>query len=454
MRIVFPALWSLLLLYSPVYADDAPPAPFSPSDPIKARLLPFYNDDWSVYGDATAIYQGYPSFHAAYSGPQSLPSSAQGNNLEVADLFIGRRLWEGGAIYIDPQFYRGFGLNGSLGVAGFPDGEANKGGSVYVNPELARAYLQQIIGLGGPTETLERGPNQLREVADVSRLTITGGKFSYTDQFDSNAYSHDPETQFMNWGFMDSLAWDWAQDTKGFAWGGVLELNQKNWALRYGAMVPVNEVNGDRFRLHGGNELDHALELEERYSFLGRPGKTRFLVFYNRERAGDFEEALAMGGDINTALADTREYGRVEYGFALNMEQQLKDDLGAFARLSWNNGAVENLGFTQADQSVAAGLSLQGKRWQRDDDVAGFAVAVNGVSGEQRKALQAGYVTGLVIGDGSLRYSGESILESYYNYKLTDYAFLGPDYQLVINPAYNTDRGPVSIFALRLNAKF
>jgi len=441
---------AILIFASSAHADD-PAATF---DPIKTQLLPFYNDDWSIYTTATAIYQGYPSFHAAYSGAQSLPASSQWKNLEVVDLFIGRRLWQGGAIYIDPQFYRGFGLNGTIGMAGFPDGEANKGGTDYIAPLLARAYFQQTFGFGGPTETIDRGPNQLGEVVDVSRLTVTAGKFSYTDIFDNNSYAHNPETQFMNWSFMDSLAWDWAQDSKGYAWGGVIEWNEKDWALRYGAMAPVNTINGDRFRLHGINELDHAIELEERYNFIDRPGKTRWLVFYNREMAGNFSEALAMGGDIDTALATTHEYGREEYGFAVNIEQQILDDLGAFARLSWNNGQNENFGFSQANESIALGLSLQGKKWGRDDDVVGFAVAMNGISNVQRKALQAGYTTGLIIGDGNLSYSGESIMETYYNYKFADYASFGPDYQFALNPSYNTDRGPVNIFAARLHVGF
>lgn len=439
-------------------SGDAPtqaePLPTTTFDSVKSEIFPFYNNDWSVYADGTAIYQGYPSFHAAYSGSQSLRSSAQQDNIEVLDLSIGRRLWQGGAIYIDPQFFRGFGLNGTIGMAGFPDGEANKGGTSYVTPLLARAYLQQTIGFGGPTEVLERGPNQLHDVVDISRLTITAGKFSYTDMFDGNLYSHDPQSQFLNWSFMDSLAWDWAQDSKGYAWGSVFELNQKDWALRYGAMLPVDTINGDHFSVHGVDQLNNALELEERYSFSNNPGKTRFLVFYNREISGNFAEALAQGGDINTTIAGTREYGRGEYGFALNLEQQLRDDLGAFVRLSWNNGANENFGFSQANQSLALGLSLQGKKWGREDDVVGFAVAVNGISSEQRKALKAGYDTGLIIGDGGLSYSGESIIETYYNYKLTAYASVGPDYQLVLNPAYNADRGPVNIFALRAHAEF
>ena len=44
----------------------------------------------------------------------------------------------------------------------------------------------------------------------------------------------------------------------------------------------------------------------------------------------------------------------------LNCEQELADDLGAFARLSWNDGRTQNWMYTEMDWAVSAGLSLGG----------------------------------------------------------------------------------------------
>ena len=60
----------------------------------------------------------------------------------------------------------------------------------------------------------------------------------------------------------------------------------------------------------------------------------------------------------------------------------------------------------------------------------------------------------VLIGDGALNYRPEKILESYYSYSLNAWSSLSFDYQLVDNPAYNADRGPVHIFAGRLHAEF
>ena len=48
----------------------------------------------------------------------------------------------------------------------------------------------------------------------------------------------------------------------------------------------------------------------------------------------------------------------------------------------------------------------------------------------------------------------EQILEAYYRIPVSTFAHLTIDYQFVNHPAYNRDRGPVSIFALRARAEF
>ena len=58
------------------------------------------------------------------------------------------------------------------------------------------------------------------------------------------------------------------------------------------------------------------------------------------------------------------------------------------------------------------------------------------------------------FGDGRLNYRTEKIMEAYYAYSLNKWATLTFDYQFVADPAYNADRGPVSIFAGRFHAEF
>lgn len=59
---------------------------------------------------------------------------------------------------------------------------------------------------------------------------------------------------------------------------------------------------------------------------------------------------------------------------------------------------------------------------------------------------------GFVLGDGKLNYSLESILELYYSLKPSTLPlWFSGDYQFAVNPGYNKDRGPISVFSLRVH---
>jgi len=144
---------------------------------------------------------------------------------------------------------------------------------------------------------------------------------------------------------------------------------------------------------------------------------------------------------------------RSKYGFYVNLEQAVTRDIGVFARASWNDGENEILSFTDVDRSVSGGVSIKGSRWGRSDDTVGLGAAINGLSGPHRAFLAAGGL-GLLIGDGRLNYREEKLLEAYYAYKIDKSTTLTFDYQFFVDPAYNADRGPVSVFAARLHAEF
>ena len=143
-----------------------------------------------------------------------------------------------------------------------------------------------------------------------------------------------------------------------------------------------------------------------------------------------------------------------KYGLGLNLEQQLTSDLGLFARASMSQPNVEEVDFTDINQSLSAGLSLTGTRWGRPDDTVGLAGVVNRISHDAKLYFAAGGLGG-IIGDGQLPNAGpEQILEAYYSVAAFSFAHLTADYQFINNPAYNRDRGPVSVFGLRLHVEF
>ncbi len=429
--------------------DEAPPAAKVAKPPATDESV---GADWSIHFQATGVYQGYPAFHSPFQGPNSLSGNTQIRETISGTAFLGRRLpWEGGELYFNPEFNQGSGFNHTTGLAGFPNGEAQKANSHTPKPNVARLFLRQTFGFGGEQETLEDGPNQLARTVDISRLTIIAGKFSIPDLFDANSYSHDPRTQFLNWALMDAGAYDYAADQKGYTDGIAVELNQKNWALRGGYFL-VPKVSNDRnletrIAKFGG----YNVELEMRYALLAQPGKLRLLGFANRIFAGNFRETLAnpaFGTDITRTRRD-----RTKYGFVVNLEQAINDNLGIFSRYSWNDGREEIMSFTDINQSFSLGMSLKGTAWHRPDDTIGLAGVLNTLSPPQRDFTAAGGL-GILIGDGRLNYAPEGIVEAYYNYRVAEPLSLTLDYQFFANPAYNQARGPVSVFSARIHLEF
>ena len=406
-------------------------------------------ETWSVFTQLTYIEQWHYGFPVAYSGPESLSNKSDAEHTFSYSLFVDRTLWRGTELVYNPEIFQGHGLSQTLGVAGFPNGEAVKSGFANLRYNTSRLFVRQVFGLGGETEKLERDLNQEAQTVDVNRVTVSIGKFAANDFFDGNAYTHDPRTQFMNWALWESAAWDYPADVVGFTAGGVVEWNTQQGTLRYGIFLEPDLPNSPKFDMHLAKAYGQILQYDLRYSISGHAGTVRPFVYLNRTFAGVFAPATAAAfATGNPADASTtRRYG-FKVGGGVSWDQVLMTDLGAFVRLSFNDGRTEDWAFTQIDRSVAAGLSLKGERWHRPDDTFGLAVAVNGISSEQRAYLAAGG-TGLIIGDGALNYRMEQILEAYYAFHALRWLQFSFDYQYIRNPAYNADRGPVSVFAVR-----
>jgi high affinity Mn2+ porin len=412
------------------------------------------SDLWNVHGQTTFLAQGYPAIRSPYAGPDSLPAGGQLQETWTSTAFLGVRLWQGGEFYFDPELAQGFGLNGTLGVAGFPNGEAQKAGAAFPKIRPQRYYLKQTFGLGGEQEDVEDGPNQLAGKRDIDRVTLIVGRFAIGDFFDNNAYAHDPRADFMNWAMWESAAYDFPADLPGYTRGAVVELNRKDWAVRAAVVEVPTAPNSDVLTTKGGGTV---VEFEERHTIFDQPGKLRLGAFANEGNTGNYDEALAIEAanptlDINAVMTSI-QHTNLKYGFYVNLEQQLAKDVGLFARASWNDGENQILSFTDVDRSLSGGLSIKGSYWGRPNDTIGIGGAINGLSAAHRAFLAAGGI-GLLVGDGRLNYRPEEILETYYAYSLSKNVTLTADYQLVPNPSYNADRGPVSIFSGRLHAEF
>ena len=145
---------------------------------------------------------------------------------------------------------------------------------------------------------------------------------------------------------------------------------------------------------------------------------------------------------------------RSRLGASLNLAQPLTEDIGIFARLGKAQGNVEVYEFTDIDRALAVGAAIKGTAWRRPADAFGVAAIDNRISAERQEYLNLGGL-GILVGDGKLPHpAAEQILETCYSLAPLSWARVTLDYQWVRNPAYNTDRGPVSIVAVRVHAQF
>jgi high affinity Mn2+ porin len=406
----------------------------------------------AVYGQATYTEQESDGFHAPYSGPNSL-SPDIGRETVDATLYLGARLWRGAELWVNPEADQGFGLDNTVGLAGFSSGEAYKVGRKAPYFRLQRAFLRQTINLGGATGAADAGPNQFAQRQSADRVIITLGKMSVGDVFDVNRYAHDPRADFLNWSVIDAGTFDYAADAWGYTVGGAAEWYVGTWAWRAGVFDLSDVPNSTRLE-PGFGEYQADLEMEHRHRLFGQPGKIGVTIFESHGRMGLLQDAIAyaQATGLPPDPAPVRGY-RKRDGVSLNVEQQLTANVGMFARLGDAGGNVETYEFTDIDRTASLGVSVIGGPWERPGDTVGLAGVTNAISRDRRRYLADGGL-GILIGDGRLPHAGnEDILETYYELAAGSSLHVTFDYQWAQNPAYNRDRGPVSMVALRAHVE-
>jgi high affinity Mn2+ porin len=414
----------------------------------------------NFHGQTTFTWQGYPAIRSPYSGPNSLPGSGEGREIADATLYAGVRLWQGAQFWINPEIDQGFGLANTRGVAGFTSAEAYKEGAAYPYARVQRAFIRQTIDLGGNSEKVDADINQFAGAQTANRLVFTLGRFAIQDIFDTNIYANNAKVDFLNWSLVNAGTFDYASDAWGFTYGAAAEWYRGDWTVRGGLFdLTVTPAGGNS---PAGGNLDPTFgqfqmvgEIERRYQLWGQPGAVKLTGFLSRGRAGQFADAIALAALTGTP-ADINAVRRYTSrpGVSVNLQQQVTETLGVFARAGWADGNVEPWDVTDIDRTISAGASIKGKQWGRPDDTMGIAGVVNNISGVHQAFFNAGGL-GILIGDGMLPHPGlEQIIEAYYSYAVTPSLKLSLDYQFVANPAYNTDRGPASVVTVRFHAQF
>ncbi len=452
----------LLLSARQAPGQDAPQPPQNPppqggqiprqeeNKPTSAE--PVAPERWNLLYQATSIGQYHGTFRSPYAGPFSLQNYTERDVSLTTTLFLGLRLEKNTILYFDPEIAGGRGFSGVNGLANSSNGELPRVASATPKPYVARLYVSHDFGFGAETESFDSEENQLAGHRPMNRYTITAGRFTLTDFFDNNRYSHDPRTQFMGWAVMYNGAWDYPADVRGYTWGWMQEFHTRHWSFRYASAAMPRVANGLRFDRRLFRHRGDVFEGEYRYQVRKHAGTIRFLNYENHAHAGHYaaalQEAERSGGVPD--VTSTRRNGTLKYGFGLNVEQEIANQIGLFARLGWNDGKTESFAFTAIDRLATGGISSTGQRWRRRFDTVGAELTASGISGVHTLYLASGGHD-FLLGDGRLQYGPEYIAEAYYSARLFPGFFVSFDLQHVSNPAYNQDRGPVWIPSLRLH---
>jgi high affinity Mn2+ porin len=407
------------------------------------------NSRFSIHAQTTIVNQFKPAFSAKYSGMNSLSNHQESRHSITATLFLGTSLWNGAGIYINPEIGGGSGLSGSSGVGASTNGETYRIGNPSPEFELARLFMRQIIPLNIESRYYQSEINKVAGIFPTNYLSFTIGKISVSDIFDMNRYSHDPRTQFLSWALMENGAWDYPANTKGYSPSVVIEFVTPVHHLRYGVSLVSTTPNGMVMNWNLTKAGSHTIEYTYNYHIAAKNGTTRLLSYLTFADMGNYNQSLIIN-PASPSIAETRKYGRTKYGFGISCDQEINDALGFFLRAGWNDGRNETWEFTEIDRSLSFGLSLKGNKWHRQNDNIGLAYVISGLSSSHRKYLQEGGY-GFVLGDGNLNYSFENLAELYYSFSLNNEIFVSGEYQFLVNPGYNKDRGPVHVFSVRVH---
>ncbi len=424
------------------------------ADPELPTTLVSHPDDSALYvgGQANAIYQWHPDFAAKYSGKSSLSARHEGIASYVITLSVGFAVTPTTELFFDGEMAAGGGLSTALGLGGFTNLDVVRNPSLGSDPYPARFFVRQIIPLSHRMVDATRGHLALATRLPETRIELRAGKLSTADLFDTNAVGSDSHLQFMNWTVDNNGAYDYAADTRGYTYGAVAELQSPNVALRYGMMLMPTVANGITLDWHLDDSRGDNLELELRHHLLpGRRGTVRLLGFSNHADMGSYAEAIKayqQGREPVPDIEAHRKKGRVKYGVGLNLEQELGGPARGFFRAGWSEGAYESFAYTEVSDTVAVGADLRGTWWHRPGDKVGLAFVSNGLSADHRRYLQLGG-HGFLLGDGGLTYGRETIAEAYYTLALFRGVTTALDAQVVGNPGYNRDRGPVVVISGR-----
>ncbi len=427
----------------------------------KVTLLPHSDTEgYWISAQANVVFQWHPSFPAKNTGTNSINPEGKSATTHVITLYTGWTVTPTTELFADFEYATGGGVGRAFGLAGYVNLDSVRtvsGAQLSTTPYLARLMLRQIIPLTDEKIEAERDELHLATSLPVRRIEFRIGKFDLVDFFDLNTWGQDSHLQFLNWTVDNNGAYDYAANTRGYTDGALLEYDDHWFAARFAVAMEPKVANGINLDADIARARAENLELQASGKLIAhRSGTVRLLSYLNQADMGSYKLAIAefLDHDAPTPnIIDTRRQGRHRYGFGLNFEQSLTDDVGVFGRLGWSDGHNESWAYTEDDRELELGAFSMGTPWHRRNDRAGLAFVANGIVQAHQQYLALGGL-GFLLGDGGLTYGPEKIVESFYTAHLWRGFFASFDIQHINNPGYNQDRGPITVPGLRLHVDF
>ena len=444
-----------------------PPEPTTAADEAAPTMFPHSETSrFFIAGQANIIFQSDGPFHSPYEGTNSFIGRGEYKTSLLGTLFLGAQLRRDPKTETDAIFNLessgGRGLSEALGLAGFTNLDVVRNPNLGSVPYMARVQLHQTIGFTNKLIESSRTPFSLATEVPERRLEIYVGKMSLPDYLDINSIGSDSHLQFMNWTVDNNGAWDYAADTRGYTNAVVAEYDDRDWSARYALALMPTVANGIDLDWNLGQASGQNWEFELRKPLLGsllppeRKGIVRVLSYVNHAHMGlyrDANKAFLAGEGTRPVIENVEKYGAVKYGFGLNAEQEITNNLRLFTRFGWNEGQHESFAYTEVDQTVEFGGDYSGRSWSRPYDKLGVTFVSNAIKKDHQDYLKLGGL-GFLLGDGKLNYAREDILEGYYNLHTWRGVYYALDLQYINHPGYNQDRGPVLVESVRMHVDF
>jgi len=401
-------------------------------------------------GQINLILQAHGDFPAPYSGPHSMRPAAEHAVSQLLTFYAGLRVARHWSVLFNLESAGGKGLSDALGLAGFTNLDVVRNPTLGAAPYIARAMIHGMFPLSDTDIDTVPTPLGLAPRVPARRIEVRAGRMSLVDFFDINPVGSDSHLQFTNWTVDNNGAYDYAADTRGYTYGTIVEFDDRRWSVRGGLALMPTVANGIDLDWNVGRARGENVEFEWRWS---GGGAIRWLGFVNHANMGSYREAIdayTAGEDPAPTIEGHRQQGRVKSGTGLNVVQPLPRHVRAFARAGWNGGDSESFAYTEVNSSASGGLDVAGDGWHRSSDRFGVALVSNGLSDAHRDYLRLGGL-GFLLGDGTLTYGRETIVETYYTARLWRGLFASGGLQYLVHPGYNRDRGPVTVVAARVH---